>query len=360
MRKIVEFLDNILQNRFIRHLLFWSVIVFGTSYYISLFDKSFTYYFVNNLALLPSQIIAAYLLVYYLVPRFIYEGKYLQFIGLFVFSAVILVIIARILIIYFAEPYLQIEFERETLVEILSDPFYLIQIYLPSVYTNAAILLIIRLIKGRFEDKANAKHQMEVLEREKIAAELNFLKTQIHPHFLFNTLNNLYVLTLRKSDTAPDVVVKLSEMLDYMLYQCDAPKVSIKKEITLIQHYIDLELLRYGERIKLVFNHEVNEDGKEVAPMILLSIVENAFKHGARGNINNPEIKIRLQVDRNQLRYWVFNTKPTLNQTIEKKDRKGIGSINLKRQLELIYPNRYQLNIEDKTNSYLVALNIDL
>ena len=359
MSTLTNFIDKTLQNSIAQHLLFWGILLLVSSYYLSLFDHSFSFYMVNNLALLPSQVAAAYLLAYFQVPNLIYERKYWQFALSFVVIAAVLVFIARILIVHVAEPILEIGNAKETLLEIISDPLYLLQVYFPSVYLNAFILLIIKLIKNRFEEKAATMHQLAILQKEKIASELKFLKTQIHPHFLFNTLNNLYVLTLRKSDAAPEVVVKLSEMLDYMLYQCNAPKISLDKEITLIQHYIDLEMLRYGERLDLGFKHEVDDPKTEVAPMILLSIVENAFKHGARGNIRNPEIKIHLRVKEKQLYYEVFNTKPILGKADIPTNR-GIGANNIERQLELIYPGKHQIDIDESADFYRLVLKINL
>ena len=204
------------------------------------------------------------------------------------------------------------------------------------------------------------KRKVSRLEKEKIDAELNFLKAQIHPHFLFNTLNNLYALTLKKSDHAPDVVAKLSEMLDYMLYQCKEDKVLISKEITLLQHYLDLEKLRYGERLQLTFDHDIDDHNAQIAPLILISIIENAFKHGVSGSMQQPIVTISVRVKEGVSYIRVYNTKPEIPQTDEMGYKKGIGEMNVKRQLELIYPDRYEWNYEESPKSYEVNLTIQL
>jgi two-component system LytT family sensor kinase len=198
------------------------------------------------------------------------------------------------------------------------------------------------------------------LEKEKVTAELNFMKAQIHPHFLFNTLNNLYVLTLQKSEKAADTVLKLSEMLDYMLYKCNESTVSISEEIQLIQNYIDLEELRYGDRLELVFNKNIDNAQTQIAPLVLVSLIENAFKHGASGTVTVPKIKIEISVKDEQLLFSIYNTKPIHVQKDNPSFKNGIGLVNTKSQLQLIYPEMHSIEIiEDKT-SYEVKLQINL
>ncbi len=347
------FIDKILQKRLVSHILFWVVLVGAITLLTSLNQGTFHQHLINNLALLPSQLMASYFLAYYQLPKLLYKKKYLRFIistalAVFVFS-----VLARLSIIYFAEPLLRNDYEPETLYEILSDPVYLMLVYVPAVYLLPMVMILVKSIKDRFEER----HQIEVLQKEKATAELNFLKAQIHPHFLFNTLNNLYVLTLDKSDAAPEVVLKLAGILDYILYQCTDPKVSIEKEIQLIQHYIDLETLRYGDKLDLVFDYRMDDPEVKIAPLLLLSLVENAFKHGASGNPIDPVIHIKLRIADNQLNFQVFNTKSPVNNK-NRSLKNGVGTGNLKRQLDLIYPDKYELNVEEKDRSYLVVLKI--
>jgi sensor histidine kinase YesM len=195
------------------------------------------------------------------------------------------------------------------------------------------------------------------LERDKNKAELGALKAQIHPHFLFNTLNNLYALTLQKSDKAPETVATLSAMLDYMLYQCNDKLVSLEKEVALLENYIALERLRYGDDIEIVFAKAVQTE-VEVVPLILLSIVENAFKHGASGSTGIPEIHIDLQQKGSYIYFTVKNTKEITQQSDETAYTKGIGVSNVKKQLGLVY-EEYSYEVTDENGWYCVALQIN-
>lgn len=354
MSSKIPFTDYILQHRFLSHLLFWGSFLFIFTILATLNSGSFTNHLINYIALLPVQMMAAYSLVYIQVPQFLLKKRYFGFGISFVIFAYVFSVMARLVVIYIAEPYIRDDFEQESILEIVSDPYYLFIAYFPAVYMIVFLMLALKTIKERFEEK----HQIQVLQKEKVSNELKFLKAQIHPHFLFNTLNNLYALTLGKSDAAPRVVLKLSEILDYILYQCNEPKVVIEKEIVLIQNYIDLEMLRYGEQLKVTFNHEIDQEQDKIAPLILLGFVENAFKHGASGNPTNPEIQVDLQIKDRQLLFKVFNTKPESRERTT--NRNGIGVTNINRQLELSYPKKHLLNIKEHLKDYSITLKIDL
>ena len=197
------------------------------------------------------------------------------------------------------------------------------------------------------------------LAQDKLQAELKFLKAQIHPHFLFNTLNNLYALTLKKSSNSPEVVLKLSELLNYMLYECNVPLAPLRKEIDLIKNYISLERLRYGKRLDISLNIGGDIHGKMIAPLLLLPFVENSFKHGVSGLTSKAWVSMDIQVKGNQLVMKVDNSKS--NGKGEDLDYKeGIGLTNVKRRLELLYEGRYDLKILDTDDSYLVVLRLTL
>lgn len=350
-------LDRIVQHRVLSHILFWSSFLFIFTLLGSLNSGSFSSHLINNLALLPSQLAVAYFLNYYLIPTLFFKKRYVWFVILALVSGYIFVVFARICTVHIAEPLTREGvFETETLLEILADPFYLLYVYFPAVYVIVFLMIAIKSIKKGFEEK----HQLEVLQKEKAKTELQFLKAQIHPHFLFNTLNSIYALTLSKSDAAPEVVLKLSEMLDYILYQCNEPTIALHKEVTLIQGYIDLERIRYGDQLDLDFTHELGSATTQIAPLILLGFIENAFKHGASKNPLNPKIHIHLQEKDSQLYLRVYNTKITLENDAVGVTNRGIGITNVSRQLELHYPNAHTLKITDTEVSYEVQLTIDL
>ena len=339
------------------HVLFWIGVFLLYSQVLFHNGSTFWYGFVNNIVIFPSIIGASYFLIYFQIPQYIYPRKYLHFGISFLLSMYVFTVLARLLTIYVAEPVLGLDrpFPNMWAVVLVSID-RLIQNYFFTVALGSLTVASVKMIKEHMLSKQKA----ERLEREKSKAELNFLKAQIHPHFLFNTLNNLYTLTLQKSDEAPKTVVKLSEMLDYMLYQCNDPKVPISKEIQLLNNYIDLEKLRYGDRLDFSFTESVDHPDTPIAPLILLSIVENAFKHGASGAIKKPTIQIKLEVADNQLHMRVFNTKAQKAQADPAGYKEGIGVSNIKRQLELVYANRYRLETDEKEETYEVNLHIEL
>lgn len=349
-------MDKILQNRVLSHVLFWLAVLLAAPFFSELNNENTLQAFIFRAVGLPMKILATYVLVYYQIPTFLQKGKYFQFLLSFAFSLYVFCIIYRINNIYIAETLAGGPQIKETIWEIISQPYFTIGTYLFRVYFFGFLFLFIKMVKN----DAREKNQMELLKKEKAVSELNFLKAQIHPHFLFNTLNNLYALTLDKSDKAPTVVEKLSEMLDYMLYQANEDKVAISREVELIQNFIDLEMLRYGDRLKLRFDKEIEGHEASIAPMVLLSIVENAFKHGVSGSLGTPVIEISLEVRAGILHFRVFNTKPSSLQKDEQKYREGIGTKNIQRQLELVYPDRYSWQVDEQENSYEVMLSIEL
>ena len=350
-------IDKVLNNRVLMHVMFWIFIYFLYSQLLFRRDGSFWFGFVNNIVLFPSIIGSSYFLVYYQIPKLLYPRKYWQFGLSFLASMYVFTVLARLLTIYIAEPVLEIDRPLPNmwaLVMVSIDR--LIQNYFYTVAMAAFSMAVIKTVK----EHTLAKRRAERLEKEKTEAELNFLKAQIHPHFLFNTLNNIYTLTLQKSDLAPITLIKLSEMLDYMLYQCNDPQVPVHKEIQLLNNYIDLERLRYGERLDFSFNKSIDRPETPIAPLILLSLVENAFKHGASGAIKKPAIHIKLSVVNDQLDMEVFNTKAIKQQADPAGYKEGIGVSNITRQLALVYADRYQLDVVEKDDSYQVNLHIDL
>jgi sensor histidine kinase YesM len=194
-------------------------------------------------------------------------------------------------------------------------------------------------------------------EAENLKTELSFLRSQVSPHFLFNTLNNLVSLARKKSDLLEPSLLKLSGLLQYMLYESDDEKISIHKEIDYLDNYVELQKLRFGDDIKISFFKEVQPDSfLEVVPMILIPFVENAFKHGV-GMIKDPEINIRLAITGNLLNFSVRNK---FNPGREEKDKSsGIGLINVKRRLDLLYPDS-RLEIYHGDHMHTVTLSIIL
>lgn len=216
----------------------------------------------------------------------------------------------------------------------------------------SGIAISIKLIRLNIRQKLT---QQELLQK-KLELELQFLKSQSNPHFLFNTLNNIYSLARKNSDKTAEVVLKLSSLLRYMLYESARKSIEIDKEIQIIHDYIELEKLRYDQRLEVIFKNSVDRPHERIAPLILLPFVENAFKHGASESKFQSYIRIQLLLKKQQLFFEVKNSKEINDET---QHTVKIGLNNIRRQLELLYPE-HQLTIEDQPKEFSVQLKINL
>ena len=232
---------------------------------------------------------------------------------------------------------------------------YVIQV----VTTNLFIVIFLGMIRFAvdwFEFEARQK----AVENERLTAELNFLKAQINPHFLFNTLNNLYYLAYTQSARTTDVIAKLSQMMRYMIYDSNYPLVSLNKEIEYMENYISLERLRLNDQIPIKFSI-VGGDPHDflIAPLIFITFLENAFKHGVSNNHPQAWVNISIYMNGKECVYKVENSKIPFAKT-EAEHKSGIGLQNVKRRLDLSYPGKYTLTTDDLKDRYSIQLNIQL
>ncbi|NQZ45851.1 MAG: histidine kinase [Flavobacteriaceae bacterium] len=343
------------------HLLFWLLLLLGFTVIQFFKDgnvQGFWLVFRQNFKRIPAMLVAAYGFTGLIIPLLRNNNNYL---GFFLGSLLLFYLSSafdRIVNVYGYEPLFRKEaFVQESLFEIFSDTGYLFTGYLPPLLIAAVALALTCLLIER--NRAETQHLK--LERDKNKAELNVLKAQIHPHFLFNTLNNLYALTVQKSDSAPKMVEALSAMLDYILYQCNDRLVPLSKEIELVQNYIALERLRYGDEIDITFDIDTEralEPDPKIAPFLFLSLVENAFKHGVSGQVDGLRIQILLQLEWQELGFQVKNTKSKDKQQDATQYTEGIGIKNVEQQLQLVYQDADFIH-EDQGNWYLAELRIN-
>ena len=195
------------------------------------------------------------------------------------------------------------------------------------------------------------------LRIEKQAAELNYLKSQTNPHFLFNTLNNIYSLARDKSDLAPESILRLSQLLRYMLYETSGAYIAIEKELKIISDYIALEKLRYDESLRINFNYDIEDMKQALPPLLLMPLVENAFKHGVSETRNQPYVDVHLTVKQRQLTFIVKNSTDSFPG--ERGVKENIGLSNLRRQLELLYTD-YKLAVQQGEFAFTASLTINL
>jgi two-component system LytT family sensor kinase len=290
-------------------------------------------------------IIIAYLNLQYFLPRYLLRKRYAAY-----FTAIILSVLgyltAQSLFDFYLYGYVVGPMRNSNLIESLSYNFF-------STLWYLGLMLALKLSMDWYGQQLT----IQKITVEKLNAEVNFLRAQVNPHFLFNILNNLYALTLKKSELAPDVVLKLSEMMEYMLYDSTGEKVPLEKEIGYLNNYMELERLRFsGEAvINLNINSELN--GHEIAPLLLLPLVENAFKHGLGRQTKGGWLKVDIGLKQSTLEVIVENSKPL---SIINNGKGGIGLDNLQKRLDMLYPGRYSLLPEDRKDAFWVKLLIEL
>jgi LytS/YehU family sensor histidine kinase len=236
--------------------------------------------------------------------------------------------------------------------------FYTTTFIVQAAATSLFIVIFVamlRFAKEWFEFEAKKKE----VENEKLQAELNFLKAQINPHFLFNTLNNLYYLAYSQSPNTTEVIAKLSQMMRYMIYDTNHPKVLLSKEIEYMQNYISLERLRLSNQIPIEFTIQGNVQDIRITPLIFITFLENAFKHGISGNNTEAWVKANIVIHGNTCTYRVENSKHNAVKT-DAAGKSGIGLQNVQRRLALSYPERYTLTIQETPERYSVELKLVL
>jgi two-component system, LytTR family, sensor kinase len=227
-----------------------------------------------------------------------------------------------------------------------------------ALNTFMDLLFVMGVAVGMQQYSINRQNQEKekMLIKEKLETELNFLKAQTNPHFLFNTLNNIYYLARSKAESTPEVVMQLSKLLRFMLYESQQYDISLSREVKMLEDYLDIERIRYDERLDIRFENEVDDEDTRIAPLLLVPLVENAFKHGAGQSTGAAYIHIDLQVKKQQLKFLVENS---LEERPVQEPGEGIGIKNLRRRLELMYP-RFELKHEIEGLKYRATLQIQL
>ena len=293
------------------------------------------------------DIAAAYFTVYYLIFNLIFRKKYILFSGLLILSAAFFVLIQRIVLYYISYP----TFYPVYMVNKGFWDFYPLYSFF-NIYAGTAIFTSLVFLRQLFISQKKRKE----LENQNRASELALLRSQISPHFLFNTLNNIDSLIFLNQELASAAVIKLSEILRYMLYEANTERVPLKTEISYLKSYIRLQEFRLDKSDFTRFKITDNFADMEIAPMLLIPFVENAFKHGSK-NVSSPGIEIIAEASNNEFHFSISNYLNP-NHDANKDDTRGIGMLNVKRRLQLIYPNMHELNITTEPNKYIVDLKI--
>lgn len=339
------------------HGAFWGVVWVFYTLYFGHQNNDYSSSFLLVTLLLPITAGTLYTLNYYLIPKFLLQKRYKHF-ALFAFytSVVSLWLQAWAIVLTLV---LVAEYQPSSMTPASLDVYFLII----GMYWVVLLGVAIKLFKHWFQTQQKNQwlvhHSLETELRLK-EVELQLLKAQIHPHFLFNTLNNLYGLTLEKSDHAPEVVIKLSELLDYLLYKSNKPKVLLKDEIRHIQNFISLEQLRYENKLEFDWQTEGQITGQSIAPMLILPFIENCFKHGVSNEAQKCWINVLLKVSDEQMQLDISNSKIKGTELqLPYKSGNGIGLQNVQKRLKLLYTNQHKLKVEDKAEEFKVSLELN-
>lgn len=355
--KISSQLSHALQNnRLLQHVLFWiSIFIINIpGNFGELAENGDPLYviLIMQVCIFIPQIMASYFLAYYLIPILLFKKKYVDSVLLFIVATYFFSVLGRILIVHVGEELVRPKpFEQESLFEILTDLEKLISHYVPWVYSTSFMFLFVKF----FVDFKRSKEKEILLSKERSDVELKTLKAQLNPHFLFNTLNNIYSLSLDNSPKTPVAIGKLSDILDHVLYKCNSQFVSLSSEVELLKNYIELEKLRYDERLEITFDTQIEND-IQIPPLLLLSLVENAFKHGAGEDSGSPKIAISVLQKASRFSFEISNT---VSKDYTPKDKATIGLSNIRKQLDLIYATNYRLDIQSTTGFFKVILQIN-
>lgn len=331
--------------RLLYHTLFWalSIVVFAfifrISEVISKLDIIYSIFF-------HASVILCVYINFGGIDRWLKTNKYLKYI---VFIAVVIAITVFLN-----------QYTYDILIDLILPEYYFVNQF-NSIEIGIIVILylfitsLVKMAKSWFELQRMNRLIVET-EKQKIDSELQSLKSQINPHFLFNSLNVIYSLTLKNDKATPDVVLKLSDILRYVIYDSKEEKVLLSSEVSLLRKYIDLQKYRIENEASINLTSEIDCDVK-VAPLIFLILLENSFKHGIKSDLENVFINIKLCSNERKVYFEIENNKSETEQNTQKSN--GVGLENIKKRLALEYPDKHQLKIQDKNNRFKVYLEIE-
>lgn len=341
---------TISRKRILQHVAFWTamVIMFTVNYVFApgVAQRRFT----DTFVFLPAHLVFAYTQMYYAIPQLLLKRRYRRYVMITFFILVLCIAYSHFVQImvlggslgrYYWERYFHY---KNFVVRFGRSAF--------ALFFTSGLAVAIKLFKEWFRQR----EQTLQAENEKVKMELESLRSQIHPHFLFNTLNNLYSLTLTNSASASLVVEHLSDLLRYMLYECREQYVSVNKELNMLKKYIELEKLRYGNRLDVAFNITGDTSGLVVSPLLFLPFVENSFKHGVSQQLDQCWINIHIYIEDNTMTFQVSNSRTERHEHAYG----GLGMQNVQKRLQLLYPDTHKLKITEEDEVYVVRLELSL
>jgi sensor histidine kinase YesM len=311
----------------------------------------------DSVMFLVPHMFFSYGLMYFVIPVYVVKNKYLGSALWILILIMATASISALTSMYLLNPVKEFILPKKFLFPIgktLQGSFYISLLAgLRGGLTIGGLAAAIKLMKHWYiEGQKNLQ-----LQKENVESQLQILKAQVHPHFLFNTLNNIYSYTQTTSQTASRLVMGLSDMLRYMLYECNQPVVPLSKELKMIEEYISLEKIRYGNKLEMHINLPVHTQHLFISPLLLLPFIENCFKHGTSNILEQPWINLDISIRENIITVKLLNSKSSTERQCHKP---GIGIENARRRLELLYPGRHELIIKNEEEIFIVNLKLEL
>ncbi len=345
-------MDNYQQNAFVfsskyrvqRHVAFWIV---QTVFFAFLFRGEglrWRNFFMGTLWL-PVHLLYCFPVMYWVLPQYLLKAKYIRFIVIMLLWA-----IGGWFLNYLFRAFIYIPLAQYMHAPVNKNP------WAPASFLGMSTALSVTSMIVVFKYWVKKQQDWLQSEKEKVTAELQLLKAQVHPHFLFNTLNNIYSFSLENSPKTPELILKLSSLLSYMLYDCKAEEVLLEKEIEVMKNYIDLEKERYGNKIEISLNIEGDIKDKYISPLLLLPFLENAFKHGTSEQLEKPWLSVDISVKKYTMKCKIVNSK---NNYVPFSEN-GIGIQNVKKRLKFLYPDNHELKMNDEEDFFVVSLLLEL
>lgn len=335
-------IEDMFRNRVLQHILFWclSFLVLLNVLKVSAEVKPIDLIYAGIFHI--PIVLVVYLNLQLLIPMLLEKSKYL----LYLLAVVILIVSGSVF-------YLEL-FDRW--IDFVFEGYYFIAFY---SFWDISLYLVIYLFTSSLLHLARGWFQLQEIETERNRAELKALRSQINPHFLFNSLNSIYSLARKNSNEVPAKIIQLSDLLRHSIYDSEQDLIPLQKELDMIRNYIDLQNLRTAQTEIIQLNVSGDPDSLLIAPMVILPFVENSFKHGLKGGVEDTFVKIEIQISDYQIHFLIENRKGKAISIIN-KEKGGIGIVNVQKRLSLLYPDRHSLTIKDKGNIFSVHLQLQL
>ncbi|MEX1212745.1 MAG: histidine kinase [Balneolaceae bacterium] len=297
----------------------------------------------DDLAITAYSILLVSINNFALIPRFLSKGKYIRY--------TVCVLVVLLLFSFLYETIVEYLFGWDDDLDIAFDGLE------DSLIEMGTLLLLFGVFKLIWDHQERTT-KITVLEKERVQNELKFLKSQINPHVIFNHLNSIYYFALEKSDKVPKMILKLSDLMRYTLYEANEEFVTLEKEIEYIRSYISLEKIRFEDQGSITFEVEGRTDHYRIAPLLLIPFIENSFKHSRQAAPEKVVISIKIRIDDDTLDFTVINNRSE-DERMDTNDPSGIGLQNVKKRLQLIYPEKHSLLIKNTAEFFIVHLNIN-